>query len=145
MAQPTNTRFAVAVHLLTLLAQAAHDELLDSAALAVSPAASPVYVRRVLGHLRSAGLVQARQGSHGGWSLALAAEEIDLARVWVAVNGEDPLLGVHSPNLDCPVGRRVQANLRNLDRQALAAVLAELAMTTVADVLSGSTAASVAR
>lgn len=138
MPRPTNTQFSLAVHLLTLLAQAEPAELLDSAALSISPAASPVHVRRVLGHLREAGLVRAQQGAHGGWTLARAPEEIDLAQVWLAVNGEDPVLGVHSPDPNCEVGRRVQANLRQLDRRALAALVADLATTTIAEILAAS-------
>lgn len=138
MPRPTNTQFSLAVHLLTLLAQAEPGELLDSAALSISPAASPVHVRRVLGHLREAGLVRAQQGAHGGWTLARAPEEIDLAQVWLAVNGEDPVLGVHSPDPNCEVGRRVQANLRELDRRALAALVADLATTTIAEILAAS-------
>jgi Rrf2 family protein len=135
MPRPTNTQFSIAVHLLTLLAQAAPGQLLDSTALAISPAASPVHVRRVLGHLREAGLVRAQQGAHGGWSLARSPREIDLAEVWLAVNGEDPVLGVHSPDPNCEVGRRVQANLQDLDRRALGALLTDLATSTVADML----------
>lgn len=136
--RPTNTQFSLAVHLLTLLARAERGQVLDSAALSISPAASPVHVRRVLGHLRDAGLVQAQQGAHGGWTLARTAEEIDLAQVWQAVNGEDPVLGVHTPDPNCEVGQRVQQNLRDLDRRALGALLAELATTRVADVLAAS-------
>jgi len=142
--RPTNTQFSLAVHLLTLLAQAPAGEVLDSAALAISPAASPVHVRRVLGHLRDAGLVRAQQGAHGGWALAKAAEEIDLAQVWLAVNGEDPVLGVHSPDPNCEVGRRVHQNLRDLDRRALATLLADLATTTVAEILAASRAPAAA-
>lgn len=138
MPGPTNTQFSLAVHLLTLLAQADAGQVLDSAALSISPAASPVHVRRVLGHLREAGLVHAQQGAHGGWTLARAAAEIDLAQVWLAVNGEDPVLGVHSPDPNCAVGRRVQQNLRDLDRRALSTLLGELATTTVADILAAS-------
>lgn len=140
MPGPTNTQFSLAVHLLTLLAQAQPGEVLDSAALAISPAASPVHVRRVLGHLREAGLVHAHQGAHGGWTLARRAEEIDLAQVWLAVNGDDPVLGVHSPDPNCDVGRGVQQNLRELDRRALATLLGDLATTTVAEILAASLA-----
>ncbi|HWD69884.1 MAG TPA: Rrf2 family transcriptional regulator [Solirubrobacteraceae bacterium] len=144
MPRPTNTQFSLAVHLLTLLAQAEPGEVRDSAALAISPAASPVHVRRVLGHLRDARLVRAQQGAHGGWMLALPPQEIDLAQVWLAVNGEDPVLGVHSPNPNCEVGRRVAQNLRELDRRALATLLRDLSTTTVAEVLAASQATAAA-
>jgi len=142
--RPTNTQFALSVHLLTLLAQAPAGEVRYSAALAISPAASPVHVRRVLGHLRDAHLVRAQQGAHGGWALAKAAGEIDLAQVWLAVNGEDPVLGVHSPDPNCEVGHRVHQNLRDLDRRALAALLGDLATTTIAEILAASQAPAAA-
>jgi Rrf2 family protein len=134
MAKPTNTQFAVAVHLLTLLADDP-EHVLDSAALAISPATNPVRVRQILGHLRQHGLVHSQTGAHGGWSLARPPGQIDLAQVWTAVNGEDPVLGVHLPDPDCPVGRRVQRNLEAVDRRALEAILGELRGTSVADVL----------
>lgn len=144
MPRPTNTQFSLAVHLLTLLAQAEPGEVRDSAALAISPAASPVHVRRVLGHLRDSGIVHAQQGAHGGWMLARPAEQIDLAQVWLAVNGEDPVLGVHAADPNCEVGQRVQANLRELDRRALATLLADLSTTTVAEILAASAAPAAA-
>ncbi|WP_042404558.1 Rrf2 family transcriptional regulator [Streptacidiphilus carbonis] len=134
MAQPTNTQFAVAVHLLTLLA-GAPGEWQDSQSLAGSPATNATHVRRILGRLRAAGLVRSQPGPHGGWMLEREPESVDLARVWLAVNGDDPVLGVHVPQPDCAVGQRVHRNLLALDRRALDALLAELAHTSVADVL----------
>ncbi|WP_037568737.1 Rrf2 family transcriptional regulator [Phaeacidiphilus oryzae] len=134
MAQPTNTRFAVAVHLLTLLA-GSPGAWLDSQSLAGSPATNAAHVRRILGRLRSAGLVRSQPGPHGGWTLEREPGAIDLSLVWLAVNGEDPVLGVHVPQPDCPVGRRVHRNLLALDRRALDALLTDLRRTTVADML----------
>ncbi|MFI9604899.1 Rrf2 family transcriptional regulator [Streptomyces sp. NPDC052043] len=134
MAQPTNTQFAVGVHLLTLLA-GTPGQWQDSQYLAGSPATNAAHVRRILGRLREAGLVRSQPGPRGGWMLEREAAEIDLALVWLAVNGEDPVLGVHVPQPDCHVGQRVHRNLLALDRRARDAMLAELARTTVADVL----------
>ena len=66
MSSPTNTRFAVAYHALGLLASIP-GEPLSSEQLAVSVGSSPVYLRRVLGLLRRAGLVESRPGASGGW------------------------------------------------------------------------------
>lgn len=137
MAHPTNQRFAVAVHLLTLLAESGA-ELVDSRALAVSPATNPVHVRRVLGLLRSRGLVTSQAGSHGGWALALPATQINLGDVWRAVNDDDPLLGLHVPDPGCPTGRRVQSKLAALDRRTFDVVVGELEGVTVADMLDDS-------
>jgi Rrf2 family protein len=135
MAHPTNTRFAVAVHLLTLLA-AAPGETLDSQFLAISPATNPVHVRRVLGQLRKKGLVLSRSGVHGGWTLARGPEEIDLGEVWRAVNGEDAVLGIHVTDPNCQTGQLVSSNLQALDRRAFDALVEELGRVTVADVLA---------
>jgi Rrf2 family protein len=137
VAHPTNTQFSVAVHLLGLLAQAEPGQILDSVSLAAGPATNPAHVRRVLGHLRGAGLVRSQQGAHGGWSLAHTPTEIDLAQVWLAVNGEDPLLAVHSPDINCPIGARLESTLRRLDRRALALLLEELGALSVADIVAG--------
>ncbi|MEU3340310.1 Rrf2 family transcriptional regulator [Streptomyces sp. NPDC002144] len=134
MAQPTNTQFAVGVHLLTLLA-ALPGEWRDSQSLAFSPATNAAHARRILGQLRAAGLVRSHPGPRGGWMLERDAEEIDLATVWIALNGEDPVLGMHAPQPDCGAGKRVQDSLLALDRRARRALLAELARTTIADVL----------
>jgi Rrf2 family protein len=134
MAQPTNTQFAVGVHLLVLLA-AMPGEWRDSQSLAVSPATNAAHARRILGQLRAAGLVRSQPGPRGGWMLEREAAEIDLAMVWLALNGDDPVLGMHVPQLDCAAGRRVHDSLLALDRRARRALLAELARTTVADVL----------
>lgn len=142
MAHPTNTRFAVAVHLLTLLA-AAPGELVDSAALSLSPATNPVHVRRVLGVLRDQGLVRSQTGSHGGWTLTRSPEQINLGQVWQAVHGTDPVLGIHVPDPNCPTGQVVQSNLRALDRRAVGVLVEELARVTVADVLADVTATQV--
>jgi Rrf2 family protein len=137
VARPTNTQFSVAVHLLTLLAQAEPGQVIDSVSLAAGPATNPAHVRRVLGHLRAAGLVRSRPGAHGGSALAHPPAEINLAQVWVAVNGEDPLLAVHSPDIDCPLGARLEDTLGRLNCRALALLLEELGSISVADVIAG--------
>jgi Rrf2 family protein len=132
VARPTNTQFAVAVHLLTLLG-GAPGELLSSELLAGSVGANPVHVRRVLGALRRAGLVDSRPGVHGGWQLERAADTVTLGDVWCAVQGDDPLLGLHGAAPECPVGQRIQSALGEVDRRAARAVEEELARTTISD------------
>ena len=133
MARPTSTQFATAVHAPTPLATRP-GVLVDSGVLATSVASSPVHLRRILGHLRLAGLVDPRSGVRAGRRLAQPAESIDLARVWRALNGVERDLGLHEANPGCPLGQRVQRFLRDLDRQVYAAMTGELATMTVADV-----------
>ncbi|MEV5413623.1 Rrf2 family transcriptional regulator [Thermopolyspora sp. NPDC052614] len=141
MARSTNTRFAVAVHVLTYLAGVAGARPVSSDELSASTNVNPVHVRRVLGPLRAANLVRSRPGAHGGWELAAPAEGIALAEVWRLLQGDDPVLGLHGPNPSCPVGREVQRTLTALDRAVADAVAEELARFTVHDVVSGEVAA----
>lgn len=132
MTSSANTQFAVAAHVLTLLA-GFPGVLLSSDVMAASVGANPVHIRRVLGRLRRAGLVASRPGPHGGWRLLCSPEATTLADVWRVMNGEDPVLGVHEASPACEVGQRIQAHLEAIDRRALAAVEIELATTTLAD------------
>jgi Rrf2 family protein len=143
VARPTNTQFALGVHLLTLLG-GSPGEALSSEVLADSAGSNPVHVRRVLAHLRQAALVGSRPGPSGGWQLAAEPDEMTLADVWRAVQGDDHLLGLHGPNPSCPVGQRIQAELLAVDRRASAAVEAELAQTTVAELVGSTDAATLA-
>ncbi|MEU0313387.1 Rrf2 family transcriptional regulator [Nocardioides sp. NPDC006273] len=141
MATPTNTRFAVAVHVLTYLASCAavgRTRPVSSDELAGSTAVNPVHVRKVLGPLRTAGLVRSRPGAHGGWELAADPKTVNLAQVWQVLQGDDPVLGIHGPNPACPVGAGVQGALVDLDRRVAKAVLAELEGITLNDVLDDS-------
>ena len=132
VSRPTNTQFAVAVHVLTLLA-GTPGAVLSSELMAGSVGANPVHLRRVLGALRRAGLVASRPGAHGGWQLERAAEAVTLGDVWRAVHGGDPLLGLHGAAPECTVGQRIQLALGEVDRRAARAVEEELARTTIHD------------
>ncbi|MEZ0092306.1 Rrf2 family transcriptional regulator [Streptacidiphilus sp. EB129] len=135
MARSKNTQFAVAVHVLTYLAGQTEGSSVSSDELSRSTNVNPVYVRRVLGPLREAGLVRSRPGVHGGWELETGARDITLAQVWRLLQGTDPVLGLHGPDPACPVGRSVQQSLTALDRAVADAVAAELDQFTVHDIL----------
>ena len=137
MARSTNTRFAVAVHVLTYLAGATDGRPVSSEELSASTNTNPVYVRRVLGPLRAAGLVRSRPGVHGGWELAVDARAIPLSQVWRVLQAADPVLGLHGPDPACPVGRDVQRSLIALDRAVADAVSTELERFTVHGILMG--------
>ena len=126
--------------MLTLLS-ADPQTMQSSEVLAASAGSNPVHVRRVLGRLRRAGLVRSRPGPHGGWLPAEGVSDTTLADVWRAVNGEDPVLGLHSANPDCTVGQRIQAALARIDRRAAAALVAELEPTTIDDLVRSTDAA----
>ena len=132
MAGLTNSRFALAVHALTLLADCAPSRM-SSDEMSGSTRANPVHLRRVLGRLREAGLVESRSGPNGGWSLAADPDTTTLDKIWVALNEDEPLLGLRGVNPDCRVGQTVQTALIDVDRRVRDEVERQLAETTIAD------------
>jgi DNA-binding IscR family transcriptional regulator len=96
-----NSRLTIAVHALAwmALAQRRGRELLTSDQVAASVNTNPVIIRRSLGDLRRAGLVDVRHGAGAGWSLARAPQEITLLDVYDAV-GQEPVFGAPGAGRD---------------------------------------------
>ena len=128
----TNVRFAVAVHILTLLSHA--EEPCTSAFVAGSVNTHPVVVRRMLGMLQRAGLVSAQAGPRGGFRIAKEPKRITLANVFAAVE-DHAAPASHQPNPRCPVGRQVKGIVTDIGRRAEKAFVASLADQTIADVV----------
>jgi Rrf2 family protein len=130
-----SSRFATAVHILTLLAHEA-EQAVTSDYIAGSVNTNPVVIRRLLARLAEAGLVSSTPGSAGGSRLARDPRRITLRDVFDAV--ETPaLFGRHSqqPNPKCAVGREVVNILAPRLSGAEDAALASLAKTTIASLL----------
>lgn len=135
MSRPTNTQFAVASHVLLLLA-AEPQRTVSSEEMAGSVLASPVYLRRVLGRLRQAGIVASRPGVGGGWQLERPATKITLGAAWRAVQGDDPVLGLHGPAEACPIGRSIGVQFTGIQDRVAHAIADELDHTTLAELVS---------
>jgi Rrf2 family protein len=131
----TNSQFAVAIHTLTLIAQA-EDGPVTSEYIAGSVNTNPVFIRRILGLLSRAGLVISQPGVGGGWRLLRDPATITLLDVFRAVD-EGHLLSMHhsTPNIDCTVGRNIQHTLSVYFGEAEHAFEQVLAQQTVAQVL----------
>jgi Rrf2 family protein len=128
-----NTRFAVAVHILTLL----HTQQMEPATseyIASSVNTNPSLIRRLLSQLARAGLTTSQMGTGGGALLAKPANAITLLDVFLAMDGDAEFLPRHpSPNPTCPVGRRIHQVLEKRVDAAEQAMGAELSRTTIAD------------
>ena len=114
-----SSRFSIAVHILSLLS-IAKDSHCTSEWIAGSVNTNPVIIRKVLGQLKKAGLVNVRAGA-GGASLLKELDEINLLDVYRAVDvvEEGQLFHVHEePNPQCPVGANIQAVLQLVLRRA---------------------------
>src|SRR3990170_6314498 len=108
----TNQRFAVSLHILTLLA--ASDGQLTSETIASSVNTHPVVIRRTLANLRQQGLVESRPGANGGWRLLNSPKQIRLCAVYRMMCREG-VFTLHShPNIHCRVGAHIQAALTDV-------------------------------
>lgn len=126
------TRFAVAVHILLLLATEPAGQA-TSNRIAESVGTNPVVIRRLAGQLARAGLVRIRRGP-GGAELARPAEAITLADVWTAMRRPNlPLLPTHrGPQRGTdPLGMRVPGMLRGVLDDAERAMERRLADVTL--------------
>lgn len=130
-----SSRFAVAVHILTLL-ETRRGEPATSEWIAGSVNTNPAVVRRILSMLARAGLTTSRMGAGGGSLLARPASGITLLEVYRAVDRSE-LFAMHNemPNPKCPVGRNIQSALECTTRAAQRALENELEGRTVADVM----------
>jgi DNA-binding IscR family transcriptional regulator len=131
---PPSSRFTVAVHVLALLAML-REKPLSSRFIAGSVNTNPVVIRRILGILAEAGLVETRRGSGGGALLAVDPASIDLSMVYELFE-EGELFSLHSqtPNPRCPCGRNIQPALVRVFDRGLEALKQELSGTSIAQV-----------
>ncbi|HEY1165540.1 MAG TPA: Rrf2 family transcriptional regulator [Chitinophaga sp.] len=108
------SKFAIAVHILTLLSTS-EEEWTSSDYIAGSMNANPALVRKELGALREAGLVESKEGKSGGSRLRKPASQIRMGEVFQAVK-EDHVFGFspNLPNPECPVGRGINDALEGL-------------------------------
>ena len=132
----TSCRFAVAVHVLAVLAYKDGDRV-TSEFLARSVNTNPVVIRRLLLVLQQARLVETRKGAGFGSRLSRSAARINLGEVFRAVEREEAFcLPRKKPNQACPVGHCIQAALERVFGSALKALEEDLSKTKLADVLA---------
>ena len=131
----TSSRFAVAVHVLSLMAWS-EDEPLKSEQVADSVNTNPVVIRRMLCDLAQNKLVISQTGSMGGSRLARRPEEITLLDVYRAVEcrGVFSLHRQH-PSSRCPVGVNIETVLGQVLEEVDSAVEQVLAKITIRDVV----------
>ncbi|HEV7745162.1 MAG TPA: Rrf2 family transcriptional regulator [Pyrinomonadaceae bacterium] len=132
----TSSRFAVAVHVLTLMAWA-DDEPLKSEHVAESVNTNAVVIRRMLCELAESKLVVSQTGAMGGSRLARDAEQITLLDIYQAVESRGVFsLHRHPPNRHCPVGVNIGTVLNQVLDEVDTAVESVLANITIKDVVS---------
>lgn len=132
-----SSRFSVAVHILSMLSME-DSNLCTSEWIAGSVNTNPVVIRRVMGMLKRAGLVNVIAGA-GGAYLLKDLDEITLLDIYRAVDvvPEGELFQFHeAPNLNCPIGANIQAVLEGIllsAQEAMEQVLGNVTMKYIVE------------
>ena len=131
-----DTKFSVALHILTMISES--KDTLSSQALAESVGTNASYIRKVIALLKNAGLIQSQQGKTG-YQLSKSPKEVTLLEIYFSTQEVNhiSLFPVHqNSNPDCPVGKHIQAAISPLFASAEAQLEKELAQQTLEDVIN---------
>lgn len=132
-----DTKFSVAVHVLILILESPTPINSDQMAGSVGTNAS--YVRKILGLLKKAGIVDGHRGI-SGYTLMITPEQLTLLQIYQAVM-EQPnphLLDIHQNSSDrCVVGRHIRPVLSGMFSGVEDAFARALAQKTLADCIAG--------
>lgn len=131
----TNSRFAIAVHTLALMAHY-EEQPLKSEFIACFVKTNPVVIRRLLPELAKANLVETQPGAAGGSRLKRQPEKISLWEVYQAVE-TSAAFAVHQPlsEAECGVSRNIESVLINIQNRVDKAVWQTLRGVSLAEVL----------
>jgi len=130
-----SSRFSVAVHIISIL-QLYGSPMPTSEYIAGSVNTNPVVIRRILGMLKQAGIVDMKRGA-GGAYLVKNVEDITMLDVYKAVGSveDGQLFQIHeNPNPECPVGANIQEVVNIAISSAQFAMEGVLEKITLADI-----------
>ena len=131
-----SSRFTLAIHIFACVDTFKDDYKVTSDLIAGSTNVNPVIIRKILGQLKAAGLIEVARGT-GGTTIAKPLSEITFLDIYRAVEcvEENQLFHFHeNPNTACPVGRNIHHVLdEKLDR-VQKAMERELRSITLEDV-----------
>jgi Rrf2 family protein len=129
-----NSRFAVAVHALAMLAFR-KDERQTSRYIASSIATNPVVIRRLLAQLTRAGIVESSHGAKGGFRLARPAGRVSLHDIYAAVEEGAFFVQHEKKNEKCPLACRMRKILTGVFTRVESKVMPELKRSTLAEIV----------
>lgn len=130
-----SSRFTLAIHIFACIDTFGNECKVTSDFLARSTNVNPVIIRKILGQLKGAGLVDVARGT-GGTTVAKPLNQITFLDVYRAVEcvEKGDLFHFHeNPNTDCPVGRNIHHILDDKLLQVQTAMEKELASITLED------------
>ena len=131
-----SSRFTLAIHIFACIDTFGSEYKVTSDFLAGSTNVNPVIIRKLLGQLKGARLIEVARGT-GGTTVTRPLEEISFLDIYNAVecveNGE--LFHFHeNPSTNCPVGKNIHNILDGRLLQVQNALEKELAAITLADI-----------
>lgn len=132
-----DTKFSVALHILTLISESPVPLTSDRIADSVGTNAS--YIRKVLALLKRQGIVDGHQGI-SGYTLTIAPDQLTLLCIYQAIMGNvrRRLLDLHSnSNAQCVVGCHIGPVLNGIFMEIENAFSQALAERTLADCIAG--------
>src|SRR4051794_31421105 len=133
----TSSRFATAVHVLTLLAKES-GEPVKSESLAESLNTNPVVIRRILCELSRVEIVVSQKGSAGGSRLARKPDEITLWHVYKAVEPKQLFCSTRPRHSNICLESGTENALEEIFLEVNFAVERVLSRRTLADVVAKS-------
>lgn len=104
-----NAKCSTAVHLLLMIAVLPPHRKMTSESLAASAGCNAVEIRKLLGSLKRAGIIDVARGT-GGATLKRSPRDITLLDIHAAVDASslDALIGMHAhAHEQCPFGRNI--------------------------------------
>ncbi|MBO0436962.1 Rrf2 family transcriptional regulator [Vagococcus fluvialis] len=133
-----STKLSVAVHILSLLDIEA-DNHLTSTQIAGSVNTNPVVIRRIMGQLKKANLIESYVGKKSN-KLSKLPSEITLLDVYSAVHEDELPFGIHqNTEINCVVGSQIQDVLETTYQKIQSEMMDSLKKVTLADITSNMT------
>lgn len=130
-----SSRFTMAIHMFACI-DTFSDMKMTSDFMAASIGTNPVIIRKLLGQLKAAGLVEVARGT-GGVTIKKPLKEVTFLDVYKAVEcaPDEELFHFHeNPNQECPVGRNIHHVLDDKLTQVQKAMESELSKITLEEV-----------
>ena len=128
-----STKLSVSIHIMSVIALT-NAQPVTSEYIASSINTNPALVRRLMSRLRKAQLIETST-KIGVTGLAKKAEDITLLDIFLAVEENLDLFGIHSnTNHNCPVGVKIESALKRLYSNIQSAAENEMSAITLADI-----------
>jgi len=130
------SRFTIGIHTMLCIAHFSSTKKVTSEFLSKSTNANPVIIRRILGQLKKAKLIDVKAGV-GGSYLLKDPKDITLLDIFKAVGAkEEQLFSFHSnPDCKCPIGKNIRSILNDHLVDIENAMLNQMKKTTLSELL----------